>query len=118
MSDFNNFNKSNFNFQQNKQQSNVDLDKYKPLFKKVMWTIGAIIVLMIVFNSFTFTVDETEQVVVRQFNEIIRVIVSEENYDEVKERLTNDTRFNGIVPVICRVKLTTNSRLPPPTSSQ
>lgn len=42
--------------------------------KKLVWFVGIIIVLIILFNIFTFTVDETKQSIVLQYGDIKRVV--------------------------------------------
>ena len=63
-------------------------------FKGVYKTFGFFIVLIIVasvsFNSLVFIVDEREQVIVRQFNEVVKVVVSQD-----KERIENENKKNG-----------------------
>lgn len=50
----------------------------------------------IVLSMFCFTINETEQVVITRFGEITKIIVPEENYELVKEQLSNDERFTNI----------------------
>jgi membrane protease subunit HflC len=90
MNDFN-----NFNFQ-NKNMNNVDIEKYKPVIKMGLWAIGVIVLILIVFNSFTFVVPEDKQTVIFQFNEIKKVVVSDENFEIVKEELSNDDRYKDL----------------------
>ena len=41
--------------------------------RKLGWFVGIVIVLVILFNSFTFTVDETKQGIVLQYGDIVKV---------------------------------------------
>lgn len=68
----------------------IDLDKEKMrgFFKTIAFIIGGFIVLLILFNLFTFRVDEREQVIITQFDKIIRVIVdnqSEPSYNALRQ---------------------------------
>lgn len=68
----------------------VDFSKYKRVFKPVGILVAVIILTVIAFNSFTFTVDEREQVVVRQFNEVVKIVV-----DKSTEELESAIRSHG-----------------------
>jgi len=71
----------NFNYNYNKNE-NINLKKYKGIIKPLLIIVGAFILLKILFNSFTFTVDERKQVIVRQFNEVVRIVIDESEYNE------------------------------------
>lgn len=43
--------------------------------KKLGWFVGIIVVLIILFNLFTFTVDETKQAIVVQYGDIKQVVI-------------------------------------------
>lgn len=71
-------------------QKVVDLDKerMKRFFKYIIFIIGGFIVFLIVFNAFTFTVGEREQVVITQFDKVVRVIVDnpeDPSYTDLKK---------------------------------
>ncbi len=57
--------------------------------KSILIAAACIIGLVILFNLFTFRVDEREQVVVKQFNEVVRVIIDEETEAMRQARLDN-----------------------------
>lgn len=75
----------------------VDLDKLKmkTFFKYIVISIGAFIIFLILFNSFTFTVGEREQVVITQFDKIVRVIVDDMS-DPSFDTLKNSDEFKNI----------------------
>lgn len=63
--------------------NNVDLKKYKGLFKAVAAIGILIILLIIVYNSLTFAVDVREQVVVKQFDKVVKIILDEKSEEMV-----------------------------------
>lgn len=75
----------------------IDLDriKTKAFLKYIGIILGTFIIFLILFNAFTFTVNEREQVVITQFDKIIRVIV-EDVSDPSIEKLRNDENFRNI----------------------
>jgi membrane protease subunit HflC len=79
----------------NKKVIDLDKIKMKSYIKYIGIIIGIFIVFLILFNAFTFTVDEREQVVITQFDKIIRVIVDDKS-DPSIELLKNDENFRGI----------------------
>ncbi|HAA24991.1 MAG TPA: protease modulator HflC [Ruminiclostridium sp.] len=73
----------------------LDKEKTKKVVKNILYIIAGIILFLILFNSFTFTVDEREQVIVTQFDRIVRAVVddkSDPSYDILKQ----DERFKNI----------------------
>lgn len=89
---------NNFNeYQQAYKAQNKKSDQYKEkligFLKSLAIIAGAAIILFFILNSFMFTVSEREQVVITQFEEIVRVIVDEESYDSVSSELNNNPRF-------------------------
>ena len=75
----------------------VDLDKLKikSYLKYIAIIFGVFIVLLILFNTFTFTVDEREQTVITQFDKIIRVIVDDKS-DPSIDMIVNNENFKNI----------------------
>lgn len=83
-------NNTNYNYNEN-----VDLSKYKGLFKFIGGVVAAFIIINIIFNAVTFTVDEREQVVVRQFGEVVTVILDEYTED-MKNAMKENSRLKDI----------------------
>ena len=79
----------------NKKVVDLDKIKMKSFIKYIGIILGAFIVFLILFNSFTFTVGEREQVVITQFDKIIRVIVDDIS-DPSFEELKNDANLKDI----------------------
>lgn len=68
------------------QGEKFDFEKFKAekgtqIAKAVGLVIGVIILLIILFNLFFFTVDEREQVAMTQFNKVVKIIVSEDDQE-------------------------------------
>lgn len=88
---------TNFDFQQQyKDQSKktvpINTEALKDFFKSLGFIILLVVVIIITASSFMFTVGEREQVVITQFDKIIRVIV--DNTDEPSiQALKNNPRF-------------------------
>lgn len=57
--------------------------------KSIVAIVVAVVLFLILFNLCTFTVDEREQVVVKQFNEVVRVIIDEETPEMEAARIAN-----------------------------
>jgi membrane protease subunit HflC len=57
--------------------------------KSILIAAACIIGLVILFNLFTFRVDEREQAVVKQFNEVVRVVIDEETEAMKQARIDN-----------------------------
>lgn len=74
----------------NNNNYEIDFEKAKPFIKKIIIVAAIFIGLLIVFNMFTYTVDEAEQVVVKQFNEAIKIIIEEDNLEMKEERESNN----------------------------
>lgn len=64
--------------------------------KTIIFVVVALLAIILI-NGAYFTVDETQQAVVSRFGEIVKVIVPEENYEQVKTELVNDPRFSKVV---------------------
>lgn len=103
---------------QKKQNSNFNSANINSLLKGLAVTIIGIIVLFILVSSFTFTVTETQQAVVTQFDRIVSIIVDDIN-DPSIQALREDPRYANIkiqqgkglffkVPFIQKVKHFTN----------
>lgn len=85
----------NFGGINNSKVIDLDKEKTKKIIKNVLYITVGIILFFILFNSFTFTVDEREQVIVTQFDKIVRAVVDDKtdpSYDIMKD----DERFKGI----------------------
>ncbi|MBR2901646.1 MAG: protease modulator HflC [Clostridia bacterium] len=63
--------------------------------KTIIICIVAVLAIILI-NTAYFTVDETHQVVISRFGEIVKVVVPEETYETVKAELAADSRFDGI----------------------
>jgi len=79
----------------NKKVVDLDKIKMKSFIKYIGIIFGIFIVFLMLFNSFTFTVDEREQVVITQFDKIIRIIVDDIS-DPSIEALKNDKNFSDV----------------------
>jgi membrane protease subunit HflC len=73
----------------------LDKEKTKKIMKNILYIIAGIILFLILFNSFTFTVDEREQVIVTQFDRIVRAVVDDKS-DPSYDMLKQDERFKDI----------------------
>ena len=74
---------SNFGFN---QDNKFDFEKFKQekgsrIFKSVLFVVGGIIALSILFNLFFFSVDEREQTVITQFSKVTKIIISEDDQE-------------------------------------
>lgn len=79
----------------NKKVVDLDKIKMKSFIKYIGIIFGIFIVFLMLFSSFTFTVDEREQVVITQFDKIIRIIVDDIS-DPSIEALKNDKNFSDV----------------------
>jgi len=86
--------KQQYSNQQNKFKP-ADLDKITGVLKNLGIIVAIIILILILLSSFTFTVNETEQAVVTQFDRIVRIIVDDINDPSIQE-LRDNPRFAGI----------------------
>ncbi len=113
-----------------KPEKVIDLDKekMKGIFRYILYIFGGFIVFLILFNSFTFMVGEREQVVVTQFDKIVRVIVDDKS-DPTYAVLSQDDRFRNIkieqrkglcfkIPFIQKITSYTNQLLTYDTSAE
>lgn len=73
----------------------LDKEKTKKIMKNILYIIAGIILFLILFNSFTFTVDEREQVIVTQFDRIVRAVVDDKS-DPSYDMLKQDERYKNI----------------------
>lgn len=62
--------------------------------KSAVIVVVSIVLFLIIFSLCTFTVDEREQVVVKQFNEVVRVIIDEETPEMAAARIANENLRN------------------------
>jgi membrane protease subunit HflC len=92
MSEYQNFQEA---YRMQKKVSKKTTDKLVGMAKSAAVIIGGIIVLILLLNSFIFTVGEREQVVVTQFDEIIRIIVDDINEPSIVA-LKNNPRYANI----------------------
>lgn len=77
------------------KKENVDKKVFKTVLKILGGVVGIIILLAIFFNAFLFTVDEREQVVVKQFNEVVKVIVDEKNA-EIEKNIKENKQLKNV----------------------
>ncbi|HOQ76411.1 MAG TPA: protease modulator HflC [Thermoclostridium sp.] len=107
--------------EQKKQKQQVP-GKLIGFLKSLGVIAGAVIVLIIILSSFMFTVGEREQVVITQFEEIVRVIVDEDSYEAISAELKGNPRFANVkiqkgrglffkIPLIQQVKRFPNQLL-------
>lgn len=80
---------------QKKQYNKPGNEKLTHFILSFFAAVAGIILLLIIVNSLMFTVGEREQVVVTQFDKIVRVIVDDVNDPSIKA-LKEDPRFEGI----------------------
>lgn len=80
---------------QQKQNIPINIDKINGILKSAGVIAALIIVVLIILSSFTFTVNETEQAAVTQFDKIVRIIVDDIN-DPSIQALKDDPRFANI----------------------
>jgi membrane protease subunit HflC len=78
--------------EQSKKKIKVNTDNAGAFVKSAGFIILSVLVVIILISSFTFTVGEREQVVVTQFDKIIRVIVDDMN-DPSIQALKSSPRF-------------------------
>lgn len=83
------------NINQNKKVIDLDKEKTKSFVKTILGIIGGIIVLLVILSTFTFTVDEREQVVITQFDKVVCVIVDDEN-DPTYDILRQDKNLKNV----------------------
>lgn len=79
----------------NQQNKPIDLNKITGLLKGAGFIFAAVLLIVIIFSSFTFTVNETEQVVITQFDSIIKIIVDDNN-DPAIQAMKDDPRYANV----------------------
>jgi len=79
-----------------KKQNGKHQEKLIGFLKSLGVIAGAAIILFLILNSFMFTVGEREQIVITQFEEIVRVIVDEESFNTISAELKQNPRFAGV----------------------
>lgn len=72
-----------------------DHSKFKGLYLTLGGFVVIVILLSIILNAFFFTVDEKEQVVVKQFNEVVKIVVDKKT-DEVEQAIRNNNQLKGV----------------------
>jgi len=97
----NNDSSGNFGSQGNmgfgpRNNNTINFPKYKGLYKFITIFVVAIILITIISNMFFFTVDEREQVVVKQFNEVVKIVVDGE-IDKVEKITKENPQLSDIV---------------------
>ncbi len=85
----------NSDFYNKMQDSNINIPKVMNVFKVFVSIIVLIIILSFVFNMFFFTVSETEQAIVQQFGEVVKVIVDEKT-EEVENAVKNHPKLKNV----------------------
>ncbi|MBN1624276.1 MAG: protease modulator HflC [Clostridia bacterium] len=73
----------------NNTQNRVKEVRGSKAFKSLMIVVVSIVAVVVLFSLCTFRVDEREQVVVKQFNEVVKVIIDEETPELEAARLSN-----------------------------
>lgn len=68
--------------------------KTSKTMKSAVIVVISIVLVLIIFSLCTFRVDEREQVVVKQFNEVVRVIIDEETPEMEAARIANENLRN------------------------
>ncbi|HOJ09901.1 MAG TPA: protease modulator HflC [Clostridiales bacterium] len=86
-------NSNNMGFGQ--QRYNFNLSNFKGFYKIAGITIIAVILLTVISNMFFFSVDEREQVVIKQFNEVVKIVV-DENVDKIREIASENPQLRDI----------------------
>ncbi len=80
----------------NKDKLDEIMGNYKKSFKTVAIILGGLIALYIIFNAFTFTVDERYQVVVKQFDNVIKVIVDKGMTEELQNEFDSNSKLRNV----------------------
>jgi len=94
-----NGNNYNFNVSNLNRGQKPDMSKYKGFIKFIGIFIVAVIVLAVLLNSVFFTVDEREQVVVKQFNEVVKVVVDEDT-GEIRQAIAENKQLKDVDVVV------------------
>jgi membrane protease subunit HflC len=90
----NGFNRNN-GFGVFKGGNSFKFSEYKGFLKFIIIFVVAIILITIVSNMFFFTVDEREQVVVKQFNEVVKIVV-DGNIEEVRSTMDYNPQLSNV----------------------
>ncbi|HHV95745.1 MAG TPA: protease modulator HflC [Clostridiaceae bacterium] len=75
--------------------NDFNFSNYKGSFKFVVIFVAVIIIITIVSNLFFFTVDEREQAVVKQFNEVVKII-ADGDIEEIKNSIAHHPQLSGV----------------------
>ncbi|NLC68591.1 MAG: protease modulator HflC [Clostridiaceae bacterium] len=81
-----------FNAKMNKK---LNLADFKKGFKIIGIIVAAIILLSIILNQFFYQVDEREQVIVKQFDKVVKIVINEKT-DEVVKAIEENPKFGDI----------------------
>lgn len=92
MSEFNEYQEA---YKSQKNKNGKVNENAAGFFKSLAFMAGGIIILFVILSSFMFTVGQREQVVVTQFDKIIRVVVDDVNEPTIAA-LKSDPRFAGV----------------------
>ncbi|MCX7843089.1 MAG: protease modulator HflC [Clostridia bacterium] len=76
-------------------KKDLQLKRITSFIKPFITLFVAFILLAVLFNSFTFTVDEREQVIVKQFNEVVKVIVDEKT-KELEDSIRKVSQLSNV----------------------
>jgi membrane protease subunit HflC len=110
------------NYTYNFKPKNADFKKYMGTIKFAGGFILFIILLSIVYNAFTFRVDERQQAVVMQFNKVVKIIVDDDKADELVAAVKSHSQLKDAevlggkglffkIPFIQKVEYFTNTLL-------
>ncbi|QUH22154.1 protease modulator HflC [Alkaliphilus sp. B6464] len=86
---------NNFNNIDSQQLKKMVLNKLKEKAKVYGIVAGVIVVSLIGFNLFTYTVNEVNQAVVTRFGEVVRIVVDEKTV-EITEEINGDSKFKNV----------------------
>jgi membrane protease subunit HflC len=88
-------NNSNFDYLNLKMNKKFNLIDFKKLFKIAGIIIAVVILLSIVFNVFFYKVDEREQVIVKQFDKVVKIVINEKT-DEIVKSIEGNPKFGDV----------------------
>lgn len=78
-----------------KGNNNFNFSNYKGIFKFAIIIVIAIILLTIISNMFFFTVEEREHAIVKQFGEVVKMVVSGD-IDEIESSIKNNPQLSNV----------------------
>lgn len=85
----------NNDFYSKVQNSNINMPKFINIIKVLAIIVILIIMLTFLFNMFFFAVSETEQVIVQQFGEVVKIIVDEKT-EEIENTVKNHPKLKNV----------------------